>query len=92
MGGASYWQVAFLQEITRLTCIMSKHFCVSLASIRKKAGGIATATASDVLNEFEAVIIDTAKIKLFLAENEASSKTSVSLVTPLININVDFGQ
>ena len=47
-------------------------------------------TASDILSEFEAVIIDTAKIKLFSAENEASSKTSVSLDTPLVII-ADFG-
>ena len=48
-------------------------------------------TASNVLSEFVAIIIDTAKIKLFLAENKASSKTSASLDTPLVyDINANF--
>ena len=71
---------------------MLKYFCVSLASMRKKLVELQLSkTASNVLSEFKAVIINTAKIKLFLAENEASSKTSVSLDIPLININAHFG-
>ena len=55
--------------------------CVSLASLIRRKG-----LSSDVhvLSEFEAARIDTAKIKLFSAENEASSKTSVPLDTPLL--------
>ena len=45
-----------------------------------------------VQSEFEAMFTytDTAKVKLFTAENESSSKTAVSLDTPLVVI-VGFG-
>ena len=51
-------------------------------------------TASDVLSEFEVIIIDTAKIKscFWQKTKPVLSKTLVSLDTPLVyDINADFG-
>ena len=51
-------------------------------------------TASDVLSEFEVIIIDTAKIKSCFRQKTKPvlSKTLVSLDTPFVyDINADFG-
>ena len=51
-------------------------------------------TASDVLSEFEVIVIDTAKIKSCFRQKTKPvlSKTLVSLDTPLVyDIKADFG-
>ena len=51
-------------------------------------------TASDLLSEFEVIIIDTAKIKscFWQKTKPVLSKTLVSLDTPLVyDLNADFG-
>ena len=63
--------------------------CERKKTFEKKADQIVTLYISfrSAQSKFEATFTDTAKVKLFTAENESSNKTAVSLDTPLFGCN-----
>ena len=96
--GASYWLVGCFAGNYTLDLPSSRSqafLCFSGIYEQKKLVELQLSrTASDVLSEFEVIIIDTAKIKSCFRQKTKPvlSKTLVSLDTPLVyDINADFG-